>query len=74
MAQEHRVKTIAFPAISTGVYGYPIEAATRIAVGTVAKYLSQHGNELDVTFCCFSARDLAAYRQMLEHGPVEERS
>lgn len=57
-----------------GVYGYPIEAATRIAVETVSKYLSQHDNEPDVTFCCFSARDLAVYRQMLaEHGPMEER-
>jgi len=75
MAQEHGLKTIAFPAISTGVYGYPIGEATRIAVGTVSKYLSQHGNEPDVTFCCFSPHDLAVYRQVLEeHGPMAERS
>ena len=65
VAQEHGVKTIAFPAISTGVYGYPIEAATRIAVETVSDYLSERGNEPDVTFCCFSARDLEVYLQML---------
>ena len=73
VARENGVNTIAFPAISTGVYGYPIEAATRIAVRTVAEYLSQHGNEVDVTFCCFSDRDLAVYRQVLAHGPMEKR-
>lgn len=72
-AREHGVKTIAFPAISTGVYGYPIEAATQIAVGTVAEYLSQQGDEPDVTFCCFSDRDLAVYRQVIAHGATEER-
>ena len=65
VAQEHGVKTIAFPAISTGVYGYPIEAATRIAVRTVSAFLSEHGNEPEVTFCCFSDRDLAVYEKVL---------
>lgn len=69
VAQENGVKSIAFPAISTGVYGYPIEAATRIAVETVAKHLAQYDDELDVTFCCFSADDLAVYRQMLNSFP-----
>lgn len=71
VARENGVKTIAFPAIGTGVYGYPIEAATQIAVGTVAAYLAQHGNEPDVTFCCFSDRDLAVYQQVLAHVPTE---
>lgn len=65
VAQEHGVKSIAFPAISTGVYGYPIESATRIAVETVAKVLAKQGDELDVTFCCFSESDLAIYEQVL---------
>ena len=69
VAQENGVKSIAFPAISTGVYGYPIEAATRIAVETVAKVLAQQDDKLDVTFCCFSADDLAVYRQMLNSFP-----
>lgn len=64
-AREHGVKTLAFPAISTGVYGYPIEAATRIAVRTVADSLSEHGHEPEVTFCCFSDRDLAVYTRIL---------
>ena len=42
LAVENRVRTIAFPAISTGAYGFPMERATRIAVGEVAKFLKQH--------------------------------
>lgn len=70
VAQEHGVKTIAFPAISTGVYGYPIGTATRIAVRTVAAFLSEHGNEPDVTFCCFSKHDLAVYEKVLAESPI----
>ncbi len=65
VAQENGVKTMAFPAISTGVYGYPIEAATRIAIQTVSGYLSEHDNAPDVTFCCFSDHALTVYRQIL---------
>ncbi len=73
VAQENGVKTIAFPAISTGVYGFPIEAATRIAIHAVSIYLSEHDNEPDVTFCCFSDCDLAVYQQVLAHGSTEAR-
>jgi len=65
--------SLRLPAISTGVYGYPIEAATSIAIQAVSGYLSEHGNAPEVTFCCFSERDLAVYRQVLERGPTEER-
>jgi O-acetyl-ADP-ribose deacetylase (regulator of RNase III) len=63
LAVEHSLETVAFPAISTGVYGYPIEAATAIAVGTVREFLKQH--PLEVTFCCFSAKDLGIYQAEL---------
>ena len=56
-----------------GVDGYPYEAATHIAVSTVAQFMAQHSNSPEVTFCCFSDRDLAVYRQMLAHGATEER-
>ncbi len=72
VAQDNGVKTMAFPAISAGVYGYPIEAATIIAIQAVSSYLSEYGSEPDVTFCCFSDRALAVYRQVLVHGPTEE--
>ncbi|MGH8764721.1 MAG: O-acetyl-ADP-ribose deacetylase [Burkholderiales bacterium] len=56
-------RSIAFPSISTGVYGYPIEPAARIAVATVRETPAA-GVEA-VTFCCFSARDLQVYRVLL---------
>ena len=58
------LKTIAFPSISTGVYGYPIEAAAKIAVETIRAM--DAGSVGEVTFCCFSARDLAVYQELLE--------
>jgi len=56
-------RTVAFPAISTGVYGYPVEPAARIAVATVREAAGAGLEE--VIFCCFSARDLAVYRALL---------
>jgi O-acetyl-ADP-ribose deacetylase (regulator of RNase III) len=64
VAVAHEVKTIAFPSISTGVYGYPVEQAARIAVETVSAFLREHP-ALDVTFCCFSPADLDAYRKAI---------
>jgi O-acetyl-ADP-ribose deacetylase (regulator of RNase III) len=58
-------RTIAFPAISTGVYGYPVEAAARIAVATVRETLARLPAIEEVTFCCFSAGDLAVYEALL---------
>ena len=58
--------SIAFPAISTGVYGFPIERATRIAVREVKRFLASGGHSLQkVVFCCFSAADEAVYRNVL---------
>jgi O-acetyl-ADP-ribose deacetylase (regulator of RNase III) len=54
LARAHGISTLAFPAISTGVYGFPADRAARIAVGTVASELSAHAIA-QVTFCCFSA-------------------
>ncbi len=57
-------RTIAFPAISTGVYGYPKEPAADIAVRTVRAALARYPMRA-VTFCCFSAVDLAIYERRL---------
>ncbi len=57
-------RSIAFPAISTGVYGYPPAEATRIAVATLRESLAAHG-ELDVVFACFRAEMLTLYEKEL---------
>lgn len=63
VARENGVRTIAFPAISTGVYGYPLEEATEIAVGTVRDFLKGSTSPIEVIFCCFSERDLSVYKR-----------
>ena len=55
-------RSMAFPAISTGVYGYPVEPAARIAVATVSAWARGFD---DLVFCCFSADDLAVYEKLL---------
>ncbi len=66
VAAENGVRTIAFPAISTGVYGYPKDEATEVAVGTVKEFAEKTGSAMEVTFCCFSQGDLALYERQLE--------
>ncbi len=61
----HRLNTIAFPGISTGVYGYPIELATEVAVDEVLDVLASEPSIEQVIFCCFSERDLEVYRTVL---------
>ena len=66
LAFAHGLRTIAFPGISTGVYGYPVELAAQVAVETALDVLraAAAGPEA-VTFCCFSAPDLAVYSALL---------
>ena len=73
VAHAHGAGTIAFPCISTGVYGYPFEAAAHIAVDTVRSTLAALGSRMQVTFCCFSSRDLLVYNMCLT-APDDVRS
>jgi O-acetyl-ADP-ribose deacetylase len=66
LAEQNGVQTLAFPAISTGVYGFPKARAARIAVGEVRKFVSDHTLPEQVTFCCFSEGDATLYRRELE--------
>ena len=59
------LRSIAFPSISTGVYGYPKPDAADVAVDTVRGYLGETGSTLEVTFCCFSEADLGLYRERI---------
>lgn len=63
LAAENGVKSIAFPAISTGVYGYPKDEAAEIAVKTVKDFLKDH--DMDVTLCAFSYQDLKRYEALI---------
>ena len=66
LARESEVRSIAFPAISTGVYRFPLERAANIATGTVAAELDrEHGGIERVTFCTFGAKATAAYEKAL---------
>ncbi|MGH6780963.1 MAG: O-acetyl-ADP-ribose deacetylase [Sphingomonadaceae bacterium] len=65
IAESHQLGTIAFPSISTGVYGYPAEPAARIAVGTARAFSANAVSLREVVFCCFSAADLARYEELL---------
>ncbi len=68
LALEHRIKTIAFPSISTGVYGYPINEAAHIAIQTCQKKLNELQSDIEITFCCFSKHDLEVYQSLLNKG------
>ena len=60
LAAHYRLASIAFPAISTGIYGFPADRAAGIAVGTVASTLAEHPRDLErVVFCCFSPESAA---------------
>ncbi len=65
LAEEHRIGTLAFPAISTGVYRFPRERAARIAVGHVTGWLMQHELPRRVIFCCFSDADAQIYHNVI---------
>jgi O-acetyl-ADP-ribose deacetylase len=61
LAREHAVASIAFPAISTGIYGYPLKAAAAVAVAAVREFSAAPGPVEHVIFACFSDDALAAY-------------
>jgi len=65
LAVENKIKTIAFPAISTGVYRFPLEKATKIAVGEVKKFLKKNESIEKVIFVCFDEETYSIYKRML---------
>jgi O-acetyl-ADP-ribose deacetylase len=65
IAAERKLTSIAFPAISTGVYSYPIRKATEVAVRTVREFVAAPTSITEIIFCCFSLIDLQVYRDVL---------
>jgi O-acetyl-ADP-ribose deacetylase (regulator of RNase III) len=66
IASENGVKSISFPAISTGVYGYPINEASQVALRTVIEYIKNHDDLDQVRFILFTPDDLEVYEEALE--------
>jgi O-acetyl-ADP-ribose deacetylase (regulator of RNase III) len=66
LAAGHGLVSIAFPSISTGVYGYPIELAASTAVAAVREITAREESIREVIFCCFSASDLSVYERVLK--------
>ncbi|MDR2509959.1 MAG: O-acetyl-ADP-ribose deacetylase [Spirochaetaceae bacterium] len=66
LAREHGIKTIAFPCISTGVYGYPFEAACEIALDAIGDFLSRDESMEKIVLVCFSSANYARYKAILE--------
>jgi O-acetyl-ADP-ribose deacetylase (regulator of RNase III) len=70
LAIEHDLRSVAFPAISTGAFGFPIKAAATIAISTVNAFTNQNGSLDEVVFCCFSGEDFAVYNRLIRHFDV----
>ena len=79
LAAEHACRSVAFPCISTGVYGFPLEPAALIAIREVREFLARteaqsHGEgEMEVVFCCFSERDAYVYNAFLKNQTLKRR-
>jgi O-acetyl-ADP-ribose deacetylase (regulator of RNase III) len=65
LANAYGLKTIAFPCISTGAYGYPSRAAAEIAVSTVRQFVQGENSLEQVIFCCYTQTDFIIYKALL---------
>lgn len=72
LASEYHLKSIAFPAISTGAYGYPLDEAARIAIKTTVDYLKEHQDIHLVRFVLFGQKSFRAYAEALKEIMAEE--
>lgn len=66
LAKSKGIKSIAFPGISTGVYGYPLKEAVVIAVNTVKEWIETNDYDIEVRFCCFTKEEYDEYRKYIE--------
>ena len=75
LAKEYGIKSIAFPAISTGVYQYPLEEATDVAVAVVAQWMQNHADyEIEVIFCGFQNHVCGVYQRAIGTKMSEEKT
>ena len=66
LMDEHGLKTIAFPAISTGIFGYPIERCANVMISTAKKYLTGETQIREVVFCLYSEPDYEIFNKELD--------
>ncbi|KAF4666687.1 hypothetical protein FOZ61_009372 [Perkinsus olseni] len=66
LATENDIDSIAFPGISTGIYGYPLDAASKEAVGTVVDYLKSYPKPSKVVFCAFAEENAESLKKALD--------
>lgn len=71
LCTQNKISSIAFPSISTGIYGYPVEEASRIALKTVADYLKDHPEIKLVRFVLFDTRTFEVYKKSLDEISVK---
>jgi O-acetyl-ADP-ribose deacetylase len=64
IAADNKLRTIAFPSISTGVYGFPFEKASRIALKTATEFLSSPSSIEKIIFVCFSQKDFVTFNKL----------
>ena len=67
IAAAQNLSSIAFPCISTGVYGYPPKQAVDVAIASVREFIRSPSTLCEIIFCCYSASDLALYQSHLEN-------
>ena len=65
LANDKGITTLAFPSISTGIYGYPFDEAARIAIAATRRFLAESTGIREVMFCCFSEHDYSVYDRHL---------
>ena len=65
LATQRNISSLAFPSISTGIFGYPIELAALVAINTVRESTAKGSSIQEVIFCCFSSEDLLHYERIL---------
>jgi O-acetyl-ADP-ribose deacetylase (regulator of RNase III) len=68
LADAQRIATMAFPSISTGIYGYPVDEAARIAVTATREFVREPSGIREVIFCCFTEHDLMVYGRLLDQA------
>jgi len=72
LAQEHQLESIAFPCISTGIYGFPLRVATEIALSVMCNWLADTEQPKRIICCCFQESDAVVYREILNTRPGRE--